>query len=508
MLLVKNYFEPRDEGEDYFYHVDSDQNKKYETLESIYNKIYSSKTTQEAKDISLYVRDKNQYVDKSLTYGEVTFRSMAYIFEYCKSRFDINDEGSFVDLGSGVGCAVIAAVLCFCFKKYIGVEFIQALNDKAIMNKNKFMDMFLDINKEYNDYLPEYIFDEELKNEIVFETTKIEEDKKEESEKPEEEEEKEEEEEEEEEKIDVEDNLKNYILNGKNDAQTVLDIIYGKNYNEEEGYMSYAKKSQLRNKKFFEEYEKKLKLEEAKQKKTGNNEKKPPRRMSVHDMIHGVDGQAGILEQLEKFKEEKKSESEKDEKSEKKSEKKGKNQSTDSLKKGKEKEKEEKSSKTSSSSKSKTITINKRTILPYIEFICGNFLKMDLTEASFIFCNSTCFSSELLLLISKKVTKEAPKGCIVISFTKKLPFLNKDEWDIKTGFKRLMSWGLATVFVHRRIKIMNANTNSYGYNKKDTKETKKDSLYSSKSSKKSSSKTSSSSSSKSSSSSSSSKSNS
>ena len=134
MLLVKNYFEPRTEEEDYFYRVDADQNKKYETLESIYNKIYSSKSTQEAKDLSLYIRDKNQYVDKSLTYGEVTFRSMAYIFEYCKSRFDINEEGSFVDLGSGIGSAVISAVLCSCFKKYIGVEFIQALNDKANNN--------------------------------------------------------------------------------------------------------------------------------------------------------------------------------------------------------------------------------------------------------------------------------------------------------------------------------------------------------------------------------------
>ena len=124
---------------------------------------------------------------------------------------------------------------------------------------------------------------------------------------------------------------------------------------------------------------------------------------------------------------------------------------------------------------------------------------MDLTEASFIFCNSTCFSSELLLLISKKVTKEAPKGCIVITFTKKLPFLNNDEWDIKRGFKRLMSWGLATIFVHRRIKNMNATTHSSGSNKKDSK---KDSIYSTKTSKSSSSKTGSSSSSNSKSSSS------
>ena len=130
MILGKNYFAPIDEGEDYFYQVDSDQNEKYETLESIYNEIFTKEQTQEAKDLSLYIRNKNKYIDKSLTYGEVTFRSMAYIFEYCKSRFDINEEGFFYDLGSGIGCGVISAALCFNFKQYIGIEFITALNNK------------------------------------------------------------------------------------------------------------------------------------------------------------------------------------------------------------------------------------------------------------------------------------------------------------------------------------------------------------------------------------------
>ena len=471
MLSIKNYFEPRDEGEDYFYSIGADQNKKYETLESIYNRIYSNKTLQEAKDISLYIRDKNQYVDKSLTYGEVTFRSMAYIFEYCKSRFDINEEGNFVDLGSGVGCAVIAAVLCSSFKKYIGVEFISALNDKANMNKTKFMDMFLDINKEYNDYLPEYIFDEELKNEIVFDVPKIEEEKNENEEQEEEKEEEEEEEENESTKIDEQDNLKNYIMSGKNDAQNVLDIIYGKNNNDnEEGFMSYTKKCQLRNKQFFEEYEKKRKLE----KKDDENEKgenenpQKGRRKSIHDLIYGVNGEGGILQQLEKV-EEKKSESDKSSKKPDKN----KNKSNNTIK---EENKDDKSSKTS---QSQSEIKPKRTILPYIEFNCGNFLKMDLTEASFIFCNSTCFSSELFLLISKKISKEAQNGCIVVTFTKKLPFLNNKEWDIKKGFKRLMSWGLATVFVHRRIKSMRETQKTQS----SKSSSKNDSLYSSKSSK-------------------------
>ena len=79
----------------------------------------------------------------------------------------------------------------------------------------------------------------------------------------------------------------------------------------------------------------------------------------------------------------------------------------------------------------------------------------------------------------KKISKEAQNGCIVVTFTKKLPFLNNKEWDIKKGFKRLMSWGLATVFVHRRIKSMRETQKTQS----SKSSSKNDSLYSSKSSK-------------------------
>ncbi len=470
MLSVKKFFDPLD-GEDNFYRVDSDLNKKYEILESIYNKLYSNKTTQEAKDISLYIRDKNQYVDKSLTYGEVTFRSLAYIFEYCKSRFDMHEEGNFVDLGSGIGCAVIGAVLCSCFKKYIGVEFIPPLNEKANLFKQKFMEMFLDINKEYNDYLPDYIFDENLKNEIVFETEKNDEEKKEEVEGKEEAKEEEEEEEETEEKHDINEDLKKYMMSGKNDGQNILDIIYGKkDDNDNEGYLSYAKKSQLRNKLFLEEYDRKQKLLAKKNDTLETNEEKNKiqgNKKLIHDLIHGA---GGFLEKLETHVEDKNSESEKDDKISKKSGKKS----------SKLVNNENKDDKMSTSNKSKSLSSSKRIITPYIEFNCGNFLKMDLTESSFIFCNSTCFSSELFLQISQKVSKEAPTGCIVVTFTKKLPFLNSNEWDIKKGFKKLMSWGIATVFVHRRIKSMNNTKTSKS--KSSHSDKNNDSLYSSKTS--------------------------
>ena len=133
------------------------------------------------------------------------------------------------------------------------------------------------------------------------------------------------------------------------------------------------------------------------------------------------------------------------------------------------KEKNEKKDKKSSDEEERE-TEKERIITPYLEFLCGNFMNFDLTKASFIFINSTCFSSELLLSISKKLNKEVPNGCIVITFTKKLPFLNKNDWDIKKGFKRLMSWGLATIFVHRKTKF-NQTSGKTSTNKTGSKRT-------------------------------------
>ena len=452
-MIGKNYFEPIDEGEDYFYTIDSDQNVKYETLESIYNQFFTKESTQEAKDISLYIRNKNKYIDKSLTYGEVTFRSMAYIFEFCKSRFDIDKDGYFYDLGSGIGCGVISALLCFTFKRYIGIEFINALNNKANINKKIFLEKFADIHKKYDKFLPEYIFDDEVKNEIFIEIKK---EKKKKIEKKEEEID-------EEEAIRLqEEKLKQYMIESHNphDHLNVLDIIYGKDEGENgQGYMSYAKKCKIRNELFFLEYERKLKLQQKQEENERELERKKMsqspgyvRRGTVHFLLHGP---GSVLNKLETKPEEKK----KDE--EKSSDKRESflvlhemEKESDKKKKKKEKKVEDKKSEDSESIQ------KERIVIPYIEFICENFMNTDLTKASFIFCNSTCFSSELLLSIARKVNKEVPNGCIVITFTKKLPFLNKEDWDIKKGFKRLMSWGLATVFVHRKIKVSKASGKS------------------------------------------------
>ena len=63
--------------------------------------------------------------------------------------------------------------------------------------------------------------------------------------------------------------------------------------------------------------------------------------------------------------------------------------------------------------------------------------------------NSTCFTQDLVDKITIKAINECKSGTIIISFTKKLWDLGND-WECNNGFKRLMSWGIATVYVHRK----------------------------------------------------------
>ena len=84
-----------------------------------------------------------------------------------------------------------------------------------------------------------------------------------------------------------------------------------------------------------------------------------------------------------------------------------------------------------------------------IELVCGDFLISDWKEASFVFANSTCFSADLMQGLSKKA-QELPVGAVFVTFTKRLPML-AENFEVNSGFRRLMSWGIATVYVHRKM---------------------------------------------------------
>ena len=85
-----------------------------------------------------------------------------------------------------------------------------------------------------------------------------------------------------------------------------------------------------------------------------------------------------------------------------------------------------------------------------LELVNNDFLKEDWSEASVILANSTCFSQELMADIGKKAKNECKSGTIIVSFTKRVTGLG-DQWELRDGFRRVMSWGIATVYVHRKI---------------------------------------------------------
>ena len=84
-----------------------------------------------------------------------------------------------------------------------------------------------------------------------------------------------------------------------------------------------------------------------------------------------------------------------------------------------------------------------------LTFINGDFLKENWNDASIILANSTCFSKELMFKIANKANNECKIGTIIVTFTKRLTALS-NEWEFKKGFRRLMTWGIATVFVYRK----------------------------------------------------------
>ena len=149
MEKPKEYFAPTKEEEQYPVHIDPSLNEKYITLEKAGKNSRSERF------------EKNLLNDSSFVYGEVNFKAMAYIFEYIKSLYEINSNGFFYDLGSGIGRGILAATLCYSFKKYIGIEYLEQIYKDSIEIKNEYIKQlpkFIKDMKEQNIF-PNYNFD-------------------------------------------------------------------------------------------------------------------------------------------------------------------------------------------------------------------------------------------------------------------------------------------------------------------------------------------------------------
>ena len=87
-----------------------------------------------------------------------------------------------------------------------------------------------------------------------------------------------------------------------------------------------------------------------------------------------------------------------------------------------------------------------------VEFLNGDFLRQNWSDAFIIFANSTCFSQDLMTKIGNKAKAECKVDTIIITVSKKITNLNSD-WESKNPFKRLMSWGVGTIYLYLRKKV-------------------------------------------------------
>lgn len=93
---------------------------------------------------------------------------------------------------------------------------------------------------------------------------------------------------------------------------------------------------------------------------------------------------------------------------------------------------------------------------PSFEVIQGDILEVDWSDSCLVLANSTCFDSALMNKIALKCS-QLKKGSWMFTLTKRLPTAEPDnelgivEWECVMSIKRQMSWGQATVHIHRKI---------------------------------------------------------
>lgn len=109
--------------------------------EKVFLDLYAECDAEKAKGISKEARTNLGIEGKpNLTYAEIDIASMHSILNTIKKEFGplYVGQGAFVDLGSGVGKAVVAAGLLHPFQKVVGIECLDPLSAVASEAQGKF----------------------------------------------------------------------------------------------------------------------------------------------------------------------------------------------------------------------------------------------------------------------------------------------------------------------------------------------------------------------------------
>lgn len=105
--------------------------ERIEKASLVFNKIVGDYPATIGKAVSMKERETMSSANCTLVYGEIHFKTFAIVLAKIKRKYGALKEGSggaFVDIGSGSGKAVFAAMLLHEFEKVIGVEILHGLH--------------------------------------------------------------------------------------------------------------------------------------------------------------------------------------------------------------------------------------------------------------------------------------------------------------------------------------------------------------------------------------------
>mmetsp|Transcript_22136 Transcript_22136/g.41520 ORF Transcript_22136/g.41520 Transcript_22136/m.41520 type:complete len:322 (-) Transcript_22136:29-994(-) len=112
--------------------------KEFSKITSMYPAIIGKAVSKKERD------DEDLHDDQGLVYGEIQFATFALALEKIRHKYKGLREpgGVFVDVGSGTGKPVFAALLMHEFDKVIGIEILNGLHDislelQAVWNETK-----------------------------------------------------------------------------------------------------------------------------------------------------------------------------------------------------------------------------------------------------------------------------------------------------------------------------------------------------------------------------------
>ena len=130
------------------YILTPDQSQTLQRKHEIFNHLTAKFPVELGKKASKSERESlNLTNDSRLTYGEMEFQALGEIFYTIQERYGgLPSGGTFYDLGSGTGKALLAAALLGNFSECIGIEILSSLHSIS-----------LGLIEEYNDEITQHL---------------------------------------------------------------------------------------------------------------------------------------------------------------------------------------------------------------------------------------------------------------------------------------------------------------------------------------------------------------